>query len=68
MPILGVFQFSSTERYDVKNTDNIGNTISDWVENIVGKGEIARYEQFLLFQQCFQKLSSVDASKWVSEE
>ena len=24
------------------------------VENTVGKGEIARYEQFLLFQQCFQ--------------
>ena len=23
-------------------------------ENIVGKGEIARHEQFLLFQQCFQ--------------
>ena len=36
---------------------------SDWVENIVGKGEIARYEQFLLFQQCFQKLSLVDVSK-----
>ena len=27
-----------------------------WVENTVGKGEIARYEQFLLFQQCFQKI------------
>ena len=26
-----------------------------WVENTVGKGEIARYEQFLLFPQCFQK-------------
>ena len=25
-----------------------------WVENTVGKGEIARNEQFLLFQQCFQ--------------
>ena len=25
------------------------------VENIVGKGEIARYEQFVLFPQCFQK-------------
>ena len=28
--------------------------ISDSVENIVGKGEIARYEQFLLFPQCFK--------------
>ena len=34
--------------------------VSDWVENIVGKGETARYEQFLLFSQCFQKLSVVD--------
>ena len=25
------------------------------VENTVGKGEIACYEQFLLFQKCFQK-------------
>ena len=35
---------------------------SDGVENIVEKGEIARYEQFL-FSQCFQKLSVVDATK-----
>ena len=42
--------------------------ISDRVENIVGKGEIARYEQFLLFPQCFQKLSALDASKCVSVE
>ena len=32
----------------------------DLVENIVGKGEIARYEQFLLFPQCFQKQTVVD--------
>ena len=42
--------------------------LSDWVEDIVGKGEVARYEQFLLFQQCFQKLFIVDALKWVSME
>ena len=35
----------------------------DRAENIVGKVEIARYEQFLLFPQCFQKLSVVDALK-----
>ena len=29
----------------------------------MGKEEIARYEQFLLFPQCFQKLPVVDASK-----
>ena len=26
-------------------------------ENIVGKGENAGYQHFLLFQQCFQKVS-----------
>ena len=42
----------------------IGIELSDWVENIVGKEEIARYEQFLLSPQCFQKLSIFDdASK-----
>ena len=41
----------------------MGIQLSNWVENIVGTGEIARYEQFLLFPQCFQKLSAVDASK-----
>ena len=30
------------------------------VENTVGKGEIAHYEQFLLFPQCFQKTCTVD--------
>ena len=30
------------------------------VENTVGKGEIARYEQFLLFPKCFQKTCTVD--------
>ena len=28
---------------------------SKQVENTVGKGEIVHNEQFLLFQQCFQK-------------
>ena len=35
------------------------------VENTVGKGEIARYKQFLLFPQCFQKASFRGASKGV---
>ena len=34
----------------------------------MGKEEIACYEQFLLFPQCFQKLSVVDALKWVPIE
>ena len=33
---------------------------SKQVENTVGKGEIARYEQFLLFPQCFQKTFTAD--------
>ena len=33
------------------------------VENTVGKEEIARYEQFLLFPQCFQKTCTVDIVK-----
>ena len=31
----------------------------------MGKGEIARYEQFLLFLQCFQKVCFPGASKGV---
>ena len=38
---------------------------SKWVENTVGKGEIACYEQFLLFPQCFQKACFPGASKGV---
>ena len=29
----------------------------------IGKGEIARYEQFLLFPQCFQNSSGADTLK-----
>ena len=35
------------------------------VENTVGKWEIARYEQFLLFPKCFQKACFPGASKGV---
>ena len=38
--------------------DENGRKFSKWVENTVGKGEIARYEQFLLFPQCFQKTNT----------
>ena len=30
------------------------------VQNTVGEGEIARYEKFFLFSQCFQKISTTD--------
>ena len=45
--------------------DENGRKISKGVENTVGKGEIAHYEQFLLFPQCFQKACFLGASKGV---
>ena len=45
--------------------EEIGRKLSKQVENIVGKGEIARYEQFLLFPQCFQNACFPGASKGV---
>ena len=46
----------------------MGIQISDRVENVMGKGEIARYEQFLLFPQCFQELSVVEYlwNRWLT--
>ena len=35
------------------------------VKNIVAKGEIARFEQFLLLSLCFQKPSATEASESV---
>ena len=45
--------------------DENGRKLSKWVENTVGKGEIARCEQFLLFPQCFQKACFPGVSKGV---
>ena len=56
------------KRYHVKNMDQWGYSYLILAENIVGKEEIARHKQFLLFAQCFQKLSVIDASKRVSME
>ena len=62
MPILD--SSNSAENKDrMSKYGQIGIQLSGSVENIVGKGEIARYEQFLLFPQSFQKFSHVDASK-----
>ena len=33
-----------------------GTKLSKWEENTEGKGEIARYEQFLLFPSVFERL------------
>ena len=40
-----------------------GRKFSKWVENNVGRGEIAHYEQFLLFPHCFQKACTADTKK-----
>ena len=45
--------------YNFKFDEN-GKKFSKSVENTVGKGEIACYEQFLLFPQCFQNTLSAD--------
>ena len=40
--------------------DENGRKFSKRLENTVGNGEIARYEQFLFFPQCSQKTSTAD--------
>ena len=62
MPILGSSNSAGNKHVMSKVWAN-GAQLSDRVKNFVGKEEIARNEQFLLFPQCFQELSVVDASK-----
>ena len=50
---------------DIFKSDENGRKLSKQVEYTVGKGEIARYEQFLLFPQCFQKACFPEVSKGV---
>ena len=45
--------------------DENGRNLSKHIENTVVKEEIARYEQFLFFRQCFQKTCFSEASKCV---
>ena len=40
--------------------DENGRKFPKRIENTVGKGEIAHYEQFLLFSQYFQKSYTAD--------
>ena len=46
-------------------SDENSRKFSTQVENTVGKGEIARYEQILLFPQCFQKACFPGVSKGI---
>ena len=48
---------------DSLKLDENGGRFSKSVQNTVGKGEIARHEQFLLFLQCFQKACAADTYK-----
>ena len=59
-------KFSDTSKLKQFANDNFkfdenGRKFSKLVENIVEKGEIARYEQFLLFPHCFPKTCTADA-------
>ena len=62
MPFLGSSDSTGNENVMSKIKKNAVQ-LSDCKENVVGKGEIACYEQFLLCPQCFQKLSVIDTSK-----
>ena len=53
------FQFQDFADDNLKFDEN-SRKLSKQVENTMGKGEIARYEQFLLFPQCFQKTCTTD--------
>ena len=56
------FRLFQTDKFADDNFefDENGRKFSKRVENTVGKGEIARYEQFLLFPQYFQKTCPAD--------
>ena len=51
---------SSKLKDDNFKIDENGRKLSKWVENTEGKGEITRYEQFLLFPQYFRKTCTAD--------
>ena len=56
------FRLFQTQKFADDNSkfDENGRMFSKRIENTVGKGEIARYEQFLVFPLCFQKTCTSD--------
>ena len=71
MPILGASNLAANKDMMAKiwtkfNRDTI--LYSSRKKKNVGKGEIVRYDQFLLFPQCFKKHSVVDVLKRESME
>ena len=65
------FRLLQTERIcrqELFKFDENGGKFSKRVENNVGKGEIAHYEQFLLFPQSFKWTCTADkdlSGKWL---
>ena len=59
-PIQQIFYSSKPKDLADDNfkSDDNGRKFSKQAENNVGKGEIAHHEQFLLFPQCFQMIST----------
>ena len=55
-----LFQTKKSLLVTIMKFDEKSRMFSKWVENTVGKGEIARYEPFLLFPQYFQKTCTAD--------
>ena len=55
--ILDTFKLIESADNNFKFDEN-ARKFSKWVENTVGKREIACYEQLLLFQQCLLKTCS----------
>ena len=60
MTTFRLFQTQRVCRRQNFNVDINGRKFSILIENTVEKGEIARYQQFLLFPQCFQMTNTVD--------
>ena len=61
-------QFFYSSKFKALADDNLkfdenGRKFSKQVENTEGKGEIACYEQFLLFPQCFLKMLAQQTRK-----
>ena len=59
MTILDSFKLKEFADDNFKFVEN-GRMFSKWIENTAGKGEIARYEQFLFFPQCFLRTCKAD--------
>ena len=62
---LRLFSNWKSLQMSISNLTKNGRKLSKQVEKTGEKGEIARYEQFLLFPQCFQKACFPGASKGV---